>query len=295
MKTKQNSKAHVHTFYRTVEVDGVHIFYREAGNPGAPSVLLLHGFPTSSHMFRHLIPLLADKYHVVAPDYPGFGRSDSPSPDTFAYTFEQLSEIMERFTDKLGLTSINLYMQDYGGPVGFRIAVRRPELFASFIIQNANAYTEGFGRGVLELNAVQDSGDKIKLNAAIDRMISYEGIRQQYLNGVPDTSRISPDAYLLDHIFVEQEGRKEIQRQLMANYPSNFEKYPEWQAYFRKQQPPALILWGKNDSIFIAAGAKAYLKDLEKAQLHLLDGGHFVLEEHPHLMADLIRDFLDGK
>jgi pimeloyl-ACP methyl ester carboxylesterase len=278
--------------YRTVNVDGLDIFYREAGPAGAPTILLLHGFPTSSHMFRDLIPLLADRYHLVAPDYPGFGYSSAPSIKEFTYTFDRLADVVEHFTDAIGLESYALYQQDFGGPVGFRLATRRPERIRALIIQNANAYDEGITEGVRDpvLRIWTDRTPDVE--ARLRSFFEMPVTRKQYLEGAPDPSLVSPDAWEHAQWGMDRPGNKEIQFELHANYGSNVERYDEWHAYFRKHQPPALVVWGKGDFVFAVAGAEAYRKDLKKVELHLLDAGHFALETHAAEIAGHIRRFL---
>lgn len=278
--------------YHTVGIDGLQIFYREGGTQNKETILFLHGFPSSSHMYRDVMARLSANYHVVAPDYPGFGQSSCPPADAFSYTFDQIALVMERFVDALNLERINLYMQDYGGPVGFRIAAKRPELIRSLLIQNANAYLEGLGPEVQMIGKLQEDNDAAGLKAAISYMLSYEGNKAQYLHGVADSTRVSPDAYNMDSYFLERDGAKAIQTALFNNYGSNFSKYSDWQAYFRKHQPPTLIVWGKHDRIFTLAGANAYKQDLKNAELHILDGGHFALEEYDAEIAGLIHQFL---
>jgi pimeloyl-ACP methyl ester carboxylesterase len=290
IKTSSTSASKVQ--YKNISVDGLEIFYREAGNPNNPTILFLHGLPSSSHMYRHIMTDLSSQFHVIAPDYPGFGLSSSPSMDKFNYSFDNLAIITEHFVDMLGLKKIHLYMQDYGGPVGFRIASKRPEIVHSLIIQNANAYTEGIGEGIQQIGKLQQAGDSVALDKALRHIISYEGIKEQYIVGAENQSSISPDSYNMDNYFMEKQHIQEIQVALLKNYKSNFPRYPEWQQYFRKYQPPTLIVWGRNDPIFIAAGAKAYKRDLKNAELHLLNGGHFVLEEHHEMVAGIISNFL---
>ncbi|WP_442591549.1 alpha/beta fold hydrolase [Pedobacter sp. AW31-3R] len=281
--------------YRTLTISNVEIFYREAGNPEKPTILLLHGFPSSSHMFRNLIEQLSADYHLIAPDYPGFGYSSCPDPSEFDYSFDHLSEMMELFIDALKLEDINIYMQDYGGPVGFRIIKKRPKLVSSLIIQNANVFLEGLGPDVQKIGALAEAQDLAGLDAAIEYMMSLEGIKNQYVSGTLHPERISPDSYFMDLFFFGQPGKKAIQKILFANYSSNFPKYPEWQAYLREHQPPVLIIWGKNDAIFPGSGAVAYQRELPGAELHLFDGGHFLLEEYGIEAARLIRSFLQKK
>ncbi|KIC94406.1 alpha/beta fold hydrolase [Flavihumibacter solisilvae] len=277
-------------FYRNVDVDGLTIFYREAGTAERPVLLLLHGFPSSSHMFRDLITDLSGRYHIIAPDYPGFGQSSAPGIEEFTYTFDNLSLVIEHFIDQLKLKDINLYIQDYGGPVGMRIASRRPELVHSLIIQNSNAYVEGFGPAIAPL---VDYIEKPAENEQKARFfLTLDATKWQYLNGSGDPQKISPDSYMLDQHYLSRPNNDQIQLALFRNYGSNIERYGEWQEYFRKNQPRTLIVWGKNDEMFIAAGADAYKKDLPAAEIHQLDGGHFLLEEHHEHIAELIDKFL---
>jgi pimeloyl-ACP methyl ester carboxylesterase len=277
--------------YRTATIQGVEIFYREAGNPDLPTILLLHGFPTSSHMFRDLIPLLADRFHLVAPDYPGFGYSARPTPAEFAYTFDHLADVMEGFVDALGLTRYSLYMQDFGGPVGFRLATRRPRQVRALIIQNANAYEEGVSSGVkdvvLRIWKERTPETEVRLRELFELPVT----QRQYLEGVPDPTLVSPDAWEHAQWGMDRPGNKEIQFVLHANYGSNVERYPEWHDYFRKFQPPALIVWGKNDFVFLPAGAEAYGRNLAHVELHMLDAGHFALETHAGEIADFMLEF----
>jgi len=278
--------------YRSLMVDGVSIFYREAGPAGAPVLLLLHGFPTSSHMFRNLIPLLADRYHVVAPDYPGYGQSDAPPLDSFDYTFDHLAQLVDRFTEMLGLERYALYVQDYGAPIGFRLAAAHPERITAIVVQNGNAYDEGIDNDFW-VPAKAYWAERSEANVARLRpLFEVEATRWQYSEGMRDHSLVSPDSAVLDQAYMDRPGNKEIQLAMFYSYGSNPGHYPAWQAYFRKHQPPMLIAWGKNDKIFPAAGAHPYLRDLPKAELHLLDTGHFALEEEGPRIAALMRDFL---
>lgn len=278
--------------YRTARVDGLDIFYREAGPPQAPTVLLLHGFPTSSHMFRDLIPLLADRYHVIAPDYPGFGYSSTPSPREFLYTFDHLADVMEHFTDAIGLREYALYLQDFGGPVGLRLAVRRPERVRALVIQNANAYVEGLSQGLRDvvLRAYTDPSPDVI--ARLRTFFEAPVTRHQYLDGVPDPSLVSPDAWEHAQWGLDRPGNKEIQLELHANYGSNVEHYDEWHRYFREHQPPTLVVWGRGDDVFLVPGAEAYRRDLKVIELHLLDAGHFALETNAAEIAGYMRSFL---
>ena len=280
------------TTYRTVDVAGVRVFFREAGPRDAPHVLLLHGFPSSSHMFRDLIPALADRFHVVAPDYPGFGHSAMPAVQEFDYSFDHLAEVIDAFTTRLGLDRYALYVQDYGAPVGFRLAVKHPERIRALVIQNGNAYEEGLGQFWAPIKAYWEdpTGER---RAHMLEALELEGTRWQYLHGARRPDRISPDAWLIDQALLHRPGNKEIQLQLFYSYRTNPPRYPEWQAYFRRHQPPTLIVWGRNDPIFPAEGAHPYRRDLRDVELHLLDTGHFALEEEGATIAGLMRAFLE--
>ncbi len=280
--------------YKTLAIDGVNIFYREAGSRSNPVILLLHGFPSSSHMYRDLMNDLVDRYYLIAPDYPGFGNSDMPDRDKYTYTFDNLSVTIEKFIDALKLTRFSLYMQDYGSPVGYRIAVRRPELIEALIIQNANAYEEGIGPAI-------DDGKRFWANRntetenAMRNILTAEGTKFQYIDGVEDVQKISPDAYRYDQLFLDRPGNKEIQLDLLYDYRNNLTLYPVWQKYLREHQPRTLITWGKNDAMFTEKGAQAYKKDLPKAEIHLLNTGHFALEEFHTEIAAYIDNFLKGE
>jgi pimeloyl-ACP methyl ester carboxylesterase len=278
--------------YRTVKVDGVNIFYREAGPKDAPTLLLLHGFPTSSQMFRNLIPLLADRYHVIAPDYPGYGQSDMPPMDKFTYSFDNLASVVDKFTQAVGVSRYALYVQDYGAPIGFRVAAAHPERVTAIVVQNGNAYNEGIDNEFW-VPAKAFWADKSEANGAKLRpLFELPATKWQYTEGVRDVQRISPDAWTVDQAYMDRPGNKDIQLEMFYSYGSNPGHYPEWQAYFRKHQPPMLIVWGKNDKIFPPAGAHPYLRDLPKAELHLLDTGHFALEEDSAAIGGLMRTFL---
>jgi pimeloyl-ACP methyl ester carboxylesterase len=279
--------------YRTVTVDGLEIFYRESGSKDAPTVLLLHGFPTSSHMFRNLIPKLAEKYHVIAPDYPGFGRSSMPQVGEFEYSFDNLARVIFEFTKKLQLSQFSLYVMDYGAPVGFRIASQHPEQIQSLIVQNGNAYEEGLDNDFWKPFRPYWK-DKASANVATLRgMLDLSATQWQYHTGVRDLESISPDGWSHDQAGLDRPGNKDIQLELFYSYGSNPPLYPAWQQYFRDHQPPMLIVWGKNDQIFPAAGAEPYKRDLKNLEVHLLDTGHFALEEDGALIANLIRNFLE--
>jgi pimeloyl-ACP methyl ester carboxylesterase len=277
--------------YRTVDIQGTEIFYREAGSPASPTILLLHGFPTSSHMFRDLIPLLADRYHLVAPDYPGFGYSARPTPADFEYTFDHLADVMERFVDALGLEKYSIYMQDFGGPVGFRLAARRSKQVRAIIVQNANAYEEGVSSGVREVVLRIWKERTPETEARLKELFELPATKRQYLEGAPDPSLVSPDAWEHAQWGMDRPGDKEIQFALHANYGSNVERYEEWHEYFRRSQPPVLIVWGRNDFVFLPAGAEAYRKDLKHVEIHMLDAGHFALETNSAEIAKYIRNF----
>ena len=278
--------------YRTVKIAGLDIFYREAGNPKNPTILLLHGFPTSSHMFRNLIPALADKYHLVAPDYPGFGNSSMPTVGEFEYTFEHLTDIVEQFTQTLSLTKYSLYVQDYGAPVGFRLAVRHPERIQAIITQNGNAYEEGL-TGFW--NTFRDAYWKDPSDANAKPLLAFlkpEGTQFQFQAGVRNKEHISPDAWAVPQAGLDRPGNQAIQLALFYDYRTNPPLYAKWHEYFRQYQPPTLIVWGKNDPIFGPEGARAFQKDLKNSELHLLDTGHFALEEDGDFIAGAIRHFL---
>ncbi len=279
------------TLHKTVKVDGLDIFYREAGPENAPTILLLHGFPTSSHMFRNLIPALSDKFHLVAPDYPGFGHSSMPSVKEFDYTFDHLSQVIDKFTRKLGLNRYSLYVMDYGAPVGFRLAARHPERVQALIVQNGNAYEEGLRDFWKPFRAYWK--DRSEKNAGpLKKFLNIGATRWQYIHGVRNVQAISPDNWVVDQALQDRPGNKEIQLQLFYDYGSNPPLYPKWQAYFRKYQPPTLIVWGKNDHIFPAEGAQPYRRDLKNIEVRLLDIGHFALEEDGDVIAGHMRRFL---
>jgi pimeloyl-ACP methyl ester carboxylesterase len=280
------------TFYRTVKVDGLDIFYREAGPSGSPVILLLHGFPTSSRMFRNLIPALADRYHLIAPDYPGFGHSSAPSTNQFNYTFDHLAQIIGQFVDQLGLTKYSLYVQDYGAPVGYRLASQHPEHIQALIVQNGNAYAEGLDNDFWKPIKEYWASKTPETAAPLLEALKLDAIKWQYTNGVRQPEKIDPDTWTIDQALIDRPGQEAIQLALFYSYGSNPPAYSLWQEYFRKYQPPTLIVWGKNDAIFPAAGATPYLRDLPKAELHLLDTGHFVLEEDSDVIARLMRTFL---
>jgi pimeloyl-ACP methyl ester carboxylesterase len=282
------------THYRTATVDGIDIFYREAGPADGPVVLLLHGFPTSSHMFRNLIPALAGRYHVIAPDYPGYGQSSSPDHKKFAYTFAHYADLMDGLLSKLGAKSYAMYVMDYGAPVGYRLALKHPERVSALIIQNGNAYEEGLKKFWDPIKAYWAEGSPAH-RKALEFLMKPETTKFQYTDGVSDVSRIDPDNWAHDQVLLDRPGNLDIQLDLFLDYGTNVPLYPKFQAFFRERKPPTLIVWGKNDTIFPADGAGPYLRDLPDAELHLIDTGHFALEDKADEMIPLIRSFLDRK
>lgn len=284
----------VQVSYRNSNVDGVEVFYREAGPKDAPVLLLLHGFPTSSHMFRNLIPLLADKYHVIAPDYPGFGQSGMPDRSKFAYAFDNYAQVVDKLIRQLGVNSYALYVMDYGAPVGFRLASKNPERVTALIVQNGNAYNEGLEQFWDPIKAYWGTGGLTE-REAIRWLTSLAATKWQYTNGVKDASLVSPDTWTVDQALLDRPGNAEIQLDLFYDYRTNIPLYPQWQAYFRERKPATLVLWGKNDAIFVVAGAAPYKRDIPNAEIHLFDTGHFALETHGHEIAQLIREFLSRK
>jgi pimeloyl-ACP methyl ester carboxylesterase len=280
--------------YRTASVDGLKVFYREAGNAKAQTILLLHGFPTSSHMFRELIPALADRYHVVAPDLPGFGFTDAPDRASFKYSFEHLTDVIDRLTEVLGLSRYALYVFDYGAPVGFRLAIRHPERITAVITQNGNAYLEGLSEGWNPIQSYwRDPSEENR--AALRGFLKPETTQWQYTHGVPNHERLSPDAWTLDNALLARAGNDEIQLDLFGDYQTNIALYPKFQEYFRTRRPPLLAVWGKNDPFFLPPGAAAFKRDNPEAEIHLLDAGHFALESQGPEVATIIRDFLGRK
>ena len=268
------------------------MFYREAGSKDSPAVVLLHGFPSSSHMFRDLIPRLADKFHVIAPDYVGFGYSDAPTVKEFDYTFDNLAAHVEDLLFKsLGLRQFSIYVQDYGAPVGYRIASRHPDAIQSIVVQNGNAYMEGIGAAFDPMKPFWTNRNS-ETEKPMRDLLTKQMTMFQYTHGVADTDRVSPDSYTLDQFFLDRPGNDAIQLDLLYNYQSNVALYDRWHEYFRSRQPRMLILWGKNDPFFTVEGAKAYQRDLPKAELHLIDTGHFALEDSSGFIAQRIREFL---
>lgn len=278
--------------YRTTTVNGLEVFYREAGDPKAPTLVLLHGFPSSSHMFRGLIPALADRYHVIAPDHIGFGYSAAPSPEEFAYTFDSLTEVTGALLDQLGVERFAMYVQDYGAPIGWRLALRTPQRITAIITQNGNAYTDGFVQPFWDGVFAYAENPTTETEAPLRGALTLDLTRWQYLNGVDDPSLVSPDAWTLDQALLDRPGNNEIQLSLFRDYPANVRLYPAVQAYFRDSQVPLLAVWGANDEIFGPDGAKAFTRDLPHAEVHLIDSGHFALESRLDTVADHIRTFL---
>jgi len=281
-------------YYRTMKIDGVNVFYREAGPSDGPVVVLLHGFPTSSHMFRNLIPLLADRYRVIAPDYPGFGQSDALDHTKFGYSFGHYADIVDTLLTKLGASKYSMYVMDYGAPVGYRLALKHPDRVTGLIVQNGNAYEEGLREFWDPIKAYWAEDTKER-REALSSLVALETTKFQYTDGVKDVTRISPDNWVQDQALLDRPGNKDIQLDLFHDYGSNVPLYPQFQQFFRDHKPPTLIVWGKNDKIFPEEGAHPYLQDLPEAELHILDTGHFALEDKLDEMAPLIRSFLDRK
>jgi pimeloyl-ACP methyl ester carboxylesterase len=282
------------TTFKTVDVDGSAVFYREAGDRNHPAILLLHGFPTSSHMFRDLIPELADEYHVVAPDFPGFGNSEVKSRDRFAYTFDNIARVVDRFTEVVGLETFAVYIFDYGAPVGLRLALRHPDKITAIISQNGNAYIEGLSQGWNPIQKYWQEPNGANRGALRD-FLTPEATKWQYTHGAPAARMIAPEAYQLDAALLARPGNDEIQLDLFLDYASNVALYPQFQKYLRDRQPPLLAVWGRNDPFFLPAGADAFARDVRDAEVRFYDTGHFALETHVDEIADAIRDFLNRK
>jgi pimeloyl-ACP methyl ester carboxylesterase len=280
--------------YRKVDVDGVKIFYREAGPRDGPVLLLLHGFPTSSHMFRDLIPQLAGDVRLIAPDLPGFGQSEMPDRAKFNYTFANIAQVIERFTEVVGLERFAIYVFDYGAPTGFRLALRHPERITGIISQNGNAYEEGLSDGWQPLRAYWQDASAVN-RAALRQFLAPETTFWQYTHGVPDPSVVSPDGYSLDNFYLARPDAHEPQLDLFGDYKSNVALYPQFQAYFREHKPPLLAVWGRNDPFFLPAGAEAFARDIPDARVRLLDTGHFALETHASELAAEILHFLPSR
>ena len=279
-------------YYRNTTIDGLNVFYREAGPKDAPAIVLLHGFPSSSHMFRELIPRLADRFHVIAPDYIGFGYSAQPAAHEFKYTFDNLTSYVEKLLfDVLHLDKFSIFVQDYGAPVGFRIASRHPKAIEGIVVQNGNAYVEGISAAFDPLKPFW-ANRNAETEKPVRTLLAPQTTQFQYTHGTKNPQAISPDSYTFDQFILDRPGNDAIQLDLFYNYTSNVACYDEWHQYFRDRQPRTLIVWGQNDPFFTVEGAKAFLKDLPKAELHLLDTGHFALEEEVVFIADQVRDFL---
>ena len=277
--------------FRKVDVDGIRVFYREAGPNAAPTILLLHGFPTAGHMFRDLIPRLADRFRLVAPDLPAFGQSDMPARGTFTYTFENIANVIDRLTEVIGLRRFAVYVFDYGAPVGFRLAMRRPERITAIISQNGNAYAEGLSAGWNPIRAYWEVPSQAN-REALRTLLSPETTVWQYTHGVPDPTSVSPDGYSLDNFYLARPGTDEVQLDLFGDYKSNVALYPAFQQYFRTSRPPLLAVWGKNDPFFLPPGAEAFRRDIPGAVVRFFDTGHFALETHADEIAAAIRDFV---
>jgi pimeloyl-ACP methyl ester carboxylesterase len=277
--------------FKKADVDGFNVFYREAGPKDGPAILLLHGFPSSSHMFRDLIPLLADRFHVVAPDLPGFGRSDMPSREKFTYTFDNIAAVIDRFTEVIGLKKFAIYVFDYGAPTGFRLAVKHPERVTAIISQNGNAYEEGLSEGWNPIQAYWKDPSEAN-RAALRQFLAPEATYWQYTHGVADVTAVSPDGYSLDNFYLARPGSDEVQLDLFGDYKSNVALYPKFQDYFRTHKPRLLAVWGKNDPFFLPPGAEAFKRDIPNATVKFLDTGHFALETHANEIAAEIRNFL---
>lgn len=277
--------------YRTAEVDGIKVFYREAGRADAPTLLLLHGFPTAGHMFRDLIPNLADRFHLIAPDLPGFGQSDQPPRESFAYTFDNLANVIDRFTEVVGLKRYAIYVFDYGAPVGLRLAVKHPERITAIISQNGNTYVEGVSDAFKPIMAYWNEPNQTNRDA-LRSFVQPQTTLFQYVSGVSDPSLVSPDGYTLDNYYLARPGNAEIQLDLFLDYQTNVKAYADFQAYFRAHKPPFLAVWGKNDPFFLPAGAEAFKRDIPDAEIRFFDTGHFALETHAVEIGAAIGEFL---
>jgi pimeloyl-ACP methyl ester carboxylesterase len=277
--------------FNAVDVDGLELFYREAGDPSRPTILLLHGFPSASHMFRDLIPELADRYHVVAPDLPGFGMTEQPARDAFRYSFDNIAGVIDRFTEVLGLERFAIYVFDYGAPVGFRLAVRHPERITAVITQNGNTYLEGISEAFAPIQAYWNDPSAANRDA-LRGFLAPQTTLFQYVHGVSDPSLVSPDGRNLDDFYLARPGNDEIQLDLLLDYQTNVALYPTVQAYLREHQPPVLAMWGRNDPFFLPPGAEAFKRDVPSAEVSFLDSGHFALETHAREIGAAMRDFL---
>jgi pimeloyl-ACP methyl ester carboxylesterase len=277
--------------YRTADVNGLKVFYREAGASTAPKLLLLHGFPTAGHMFRDLIPLLANRFHLIAPDLPGFGQTDMPERSVFKYTFDNIANVIDRFTELIGFDRFAVYVFDYGAPTGLRLAAMHPERITAIISQNGNAYEEGLSEGWNPIRAYWQDSSRAN-REALRQFLTPQATRWQYFHGVVNESAVSPDGIALDNFYLARHGADEVQLDLFGDYKSNVALYPTFQQYFRTHQPPLLAVWGKNDPFFLPAGAEAFKRDLPDADIHFVNTGHFALETHAEEIATAIRDFL---
>lgn len=293
--TEQFPKTDAGVRYQWAEVDGLRIFYREAGTRTQPTIVLLHGFPSSSHMYRDLIPKLASEYHVVAPDMPGFGYSDHPGTESFEYTFDHLAAVMDGFLDAIGLTKYSIYVQDYGSPVGFRLFVKHPERIEAIVSQNGNAYVEGLSTFWAEYLEPYWKEKTEAHEAKVRGLLTLEATKMQYSAGFREPERVNPDSYVFDQMTLDRAGNAEIQLALFYDYQNNVLQYPSWHAALRKHQPPVLAVWGKNDPIFLPAGAEAFKNDVPGAVVELLDTGHFALEDHAEEIAQSMRTFLAAR
>jgi pimeloyl-ACP methyl ester carboxylesterase len=279
------------TQYRSASINGLNVFYREAGDPSRPTLLLLHGFPTSSFMFRNLIPQLADRYHVIAPDLPGFGFSDMPDRREFNYTFENITRVIDGFTTAIGLSRYAIYVFDYGAPVGLRLALLHPERVTALVTQNGNAYEEGLSDGWAPIRDYWAAPSEEK-RELIRGFYSLDAVKFQYLHGTPDPARVAPETYTFDHALLSRPGGHDVQLDLILDYRNNVALYPEFQAYLRSAKPPVLAVWGRNDPFFLPAGAQAFQRDVPSARVRFYDTGHFALETHGNEIAAEIRQFL---
>ncbi|MEJ8843621.1 alpha/beta hydrolase [Lacibacter sp. H375] len=282
----------VNIYHKTIHLNGIDLFYRESGPADAPVILLMHGFPSSSFMFRDLLPLLNKKYRLIAPDYPGFGHSSVPDAKKFNYSFEQIASVIESFVDTLGIRKLSMYIQDYGAPVGLRLVTKRPELLQCLIIQNGNAYEEGLADTWAPLKAIWNDPDHPQKKKAVYDFMKLEGTKLQYTAGVSEPSNISPDTYTLDQYLLDRRGVKEIQYQLFYDYRNNVRDYPLFHKMFREYQPPALVVWGEKDIFFTKEGALAYARDLKNIEFNFYNTGHFALEEYSKEIAEKIDLFL---
>lgn len=285
----------MNTTSKTIEINGLSIFYREAGQENKEKILLLHGFPSSSYMYQGVMDELSNSYHLIAPDYPGFGLSSAPNLSEFEYTFDNVSAIIEQFINALKLDTFFLFVQDYGGPIGFRIAAKKPHHIKGLIIQNANAYMEGLGEWAMKIGDYQKTNNMEGLNNFKDYLMSLEGLKEQHLGGASKASTIDTSYYLMDNAFLNRKGAKEIQTAMFFNYGTNFPKYPEWQNYFKTHQPKTLIVWGENDKFFSKAGGEAYSKDLKNIESHYFNGGHFLLDEFSVEVVEKVKKFINNK